>query len=128
MTPNASEPHRILVVDDDPTHLKLFQAWLELNSYEVTTAPSAGQALDHLVATKTPPQLILVDLMMPHMSGLDFLERLKDYVWWAAIPVVSVSAGEQTRHVGMADHLTKPVSKTALLTCVQNILSPAGSP
>lgn len=84
----------ILIVEDEPGTRELFAAGLELHGYEVGKAANGREALD-LVLDHTP-DLILLDIMMPEMSGLEFLMRLRR-VTRQIVPVIVVSALSQNQ-------------------------------
>ncbi|HVM22592.1 MAG TPA: response regulator, partial [Sphingomicrobium sp.] len=86
---DAPKP-RILVVDDTPDNLYLMSALLE-DQYEVATAESGQQALE-IAASSEPPELILLDIMMPEMDGYEVLRRLRQNIGTASIPVIFLTA------------------------------------
>jgi two-component system chemotaxis response regulator CheY len=115
----------ILVVEDDLDIRECYQSLLERAGYHVTTAQNGQEALNEL--SRERPSLILLDLMMPVMSGPEFLEamRLDESSW--NIPVLIVSAyGEiADATAGVAGFLRKPVELQALLSAVQLHCVPA---
>lgn len=80
----------LLVVDDDPTILETLQALLELESFRVLTAADGEQGLR--VAQEQRPDLILSDMMMPRMDGLEMIARLRDTVGIGAVPIILISS------------------------------------
>jgi len=82
--------HRILAVDDQPANLVLVRKVLEPAGLEVREARSGAEAL--AVAHETAPDLILLDMHLPDMHGLDVLRRLREAAWGATLPVVAMSA------------------------------------
>jgi class 3 adenylate cyclase len=117
---------RILVVDDTPDNLFLMSALLE-DQYEVITAESGPQALD-AVATDTPPDLILLDIMMPGMDGYEVLRRLRKNPATVGIPVIfltALSSPEEEQHgldLGAIDYIAKPISPPIVLARVNTHL------
>ncbi len=117
---------RILLVDDEEMNLQLLEALLTSEGYEVTCASDGPQALDAVKAH--PPDLILLDLMMPGMSGLEVCQHLKDDSATAAIPVIVVTAMGQiaTKEAaltgGADDFIGKPVRADDLLARVGAML------
>ncbi len=109
----------ILVVEDDVDIRECYQSLLEREGYRVTTAQNGQEALD--VLSREHPALILLDLMMPVMSGPEFLEAMREDESSTDIPVVIVSAyGELAdATAGVAGFLRKPVELAALLGAVR---------
>ena len=116
----------ILLVDDVPTNLHVLAASLR-HQYRIKTATSGLMALD-LAGRDDKPQLILLDVMMPGMSGIEVLRRLRASPETESIPVVFVTAdlSEQNQldglELGADDYLTKPVVTTVLLARVRNVM------
>ncbi len=122
----------ILVVDDDPGNLGAIGRLLH-RSYEVRVAPSGKRALE-LVATGVPPDLILLDVMMPAMSGYEVLKHLKADPATAGIPVIIVSAMDadadvdKGRDLGAAGFISKPYKPDVVLAQVASHLTPRQEP
>jgi len=118
----------LLLVDDLPTNLQLLAALLKAD-YRIKTATSGPAALELAGRRSDPPDLILLDVMMPGMSGIEVLRHLRADSATHEIPVIFVSAdtSEQTQLDGLAlgadDYLTKPVVGTVLRARVKNILA-----
>ena len=116
----------VLVVDDNPQNLELLQAYLEELECKVITAADGVQALE--AVSKETPDLILLDIMMPRMSGFEVCRKLKAEPATADIPVVMVTAlnelGDIERAVaaGTDDFLSKPINKLEMLTRVKSLL------
>lgn len=109
----------VLVVDDTPQNLELMGEFLA-DSYRVRLAGNGPEALQ-IVANTTPPDLILLDIMMPHMDGYEVCRRLKAESHSRDIPVIFLTAksqAEDEQHgfdLGAVDYITKPVSPPLLL-------------
>ena len=119
---------QILVVDDDPLMHRLFQHHLEKAGYQMVSAKTGREALD--VASRQPPQLIVMDIMMPDMDGMEALRELKKSDATKAIPVVVITANghhmarKESEQCGAAVFLTKPFSPTQLLTEIRKLVPP----
>lgn len=116
---------RVLIVDDVATNLRLLEAWLAAEYYEVVTARSGQEAIELCEAGKV--DVILLDIMMPGMDGFEVCHRLKADPATTHIPVVMVTAlGQPADRVrglkaGADDFLTKPVDNLQLLTRVKSL-------
>lgn len=124
----ASNPKRILVVDDDPELQQLVRVLLaRINIENVVTADSATAAAQSL---RTPPlpDLVILDLMLPDISGIEFLRQMRSKVAFDRVPVLVLSALIDPDHIrqaldaGADRYLTKPYIANNLLTVVQEIL------
>ena len=91
------DKHTILVVDDTPDNLTLMNGLLR-DLYKVKVAPSGLKALQ-ILASGPPPDLILLDIMMPEMDGFDVLKVMRCYSWLDEIPVIMISAAKDTANI-----------------------------
>ncbi len=117
---------RILVVDDLETNRRLLKIRLEAEYYDVATAETGRQALD--LAVTDPPDLILLDVMMPEVDGMETCRRLKGDPRTRQIPVIMVTALDQREdrvrglEAGADDFLSKPWDDSILLARVRSML------
>ena len=120
---------RVLIVDDEPRYLRLLEANLRTEGYEVTTAQDGVQALE--VFSAQPIDLVLLDVMMPRLDGFGACQRLREF---SNVPIVILTArGEEQDRVrgldlGADDYLVKPFSATELLARVRAVLRRAQPP
>jgi CheY-like chemotaxis protein len=111
-------PRPVLVVDDDPDIRETLRFVLEDAGYPVYTAENGKEALAVLAAAEQPPGLILLDLMMPVMSGDEMLKALKSVKALAGIPVTIVTASGAPMPPLASGLLKKPVDLDVLLRIV----------
>jgi DNA-binding response OmpR family regulator len=116
----------VLVVDDDPTVRELVGDILDLEGYDVHVAADGHQALAAVAAQR--PDCLILDLMMPGMSGFEVLTHLRSADGGARLPVVMLTAageGEQSWNawtVGVDYFLSKPFDTDQLLRCLEFLL------
>ncbi len=126
-----SNPHRVLVVDDEPKIIRGLSAALRAAGYEVASAGSVTDAL--AAAALHPPDAVILDLALPDGSGVDVCRGLRE---WSDVPVIVVSAldGEGDKidalDAGADDYVTKPYAVGELLArlraSLRRVASPAG--
>ena len=125
-------PPRILIVDDDPTIRDLSRLHLGNAGYDVDVAPDAMVA-GHMVL-RSPPDLIIVDVNMPHMDGFEFVAALRADTSVPRMPVIFLTSEEEGeyrgRDLGAAGYIIKPVRVERLLAlvaqCVPGGMHPIG--
>ena len=116
----------VLVVDDNIQNLELLQAYLEDIDCRTVPARNGIDALE--IIANDPPDLVLLDVMMPKMSGFEVCKRIKNDTRTIDIPVIMVTAltefGDIERAIdsGTDDFISKPVNKLELLTRVKTML------
>jgi len=128
-TPNSdSKPYKILLVDDNPQNLELLEVYMEgMAEADVRTATHGIEAMEQIVTD--PPDLVLLDIMMPKMSGFEVVKRLKADPKTRDIIVVMVTALNETADIeraaecGANEYITKPIDRTALIDLVRNLLA-----
>jgi diguanylate cyclase (GGDEF)-like protein len=124
---NQEPKFNILIVDDKPENLKVLSAVLLDKDYKVRKATSGEMALKSIDAN--PPDLILLDIMMPGMNGYDVCERLKSWENTRDIPIIFISALDDTEmkvqafEMGAADYVTKPFEAQEVLIRVKTQLT-----
>ncbi len=117
------EPRTVLIVDDEMSNTQLFGMMLELEGYRPVVAIDAPAALEAL--RQQTPDVMIVDVMLPGVSGLDLCREVRNGLGLASLPIIIVSAKSQLADVqagvaaGANIYLTKPVTKAELLGAVR---------
>lgn len=126
-TANEIIPARVLIVDDNEQNVELLQAYMEeIEGTEISTATDGVQAL-HTVS-ETRPDLILLDVMMPNMSGFEVCKQLKEDPTTRDIPIIMVTALNETSDYergmesGADDFLTRPFDRVEFMARVRSLL------
>jgi two-component system KDP operon response regulator KdpE len=120
---------RVLVVDDEPQILRALRINLRVRNYEVDTAATGTEALE--IAGRHPPDLVILDLGLPDLSGLEVIEGLRG---WTSAPIVVLSGRADSADkvealdVGADDYVTKPFSMDELLARMRAALRRGAPP
>ncbi len=127
MSAAALPPSKVLVVDDNPQNLELLEAYLEeVGGLTVLRAMNGPEALRQVA--HNAPDLILLDIMMPRMSGFEVCKKIKADPATRHIPIIMVTAlhevgdVERSVEVGADDFVSKPVNRQDLLARVMGLL------
>ena len=119
-------PPLILIVDDNPANLEIFEMRLAANNYEIITASDGQEGL--AMAKERLPDLILLDIMMPKMDGIEVCRHLRAESSLPFMPIIIVTAKTDSKDVvagleaGADEYLTKPVNHAALVARVKSML------
>jgi len=123
--PDAS----VLVVDDDPVIRRMLQLSYESEGFEVTTAADGVEGLEAL--RTSPPDVLILDIMMPKLDGMKVMDELKADERLRSIPVILLSAKATSLDIdlgmkaGAADYVTKPFDPIDLVARTKNVLASA---
>lgn len=123
---NEARAPRILIADDNPQGVELLEAFLAGTDYETRTAADGEETLTQV--SQWQPDLILLDIMMPKISGFEVCKRLRASAATKEIPVLMITALDQPSDMeraveaGAEEFLTKPINKTDLLLKVNALL------
>lgn len=124
----SDHPHQILVVDDDPSIRELLRQELETVGYEVKQAPGGREAIAIIAQEK--PDLVLLDVKMPEISGFDVAAILKNNPDTVSLPIIILSVDEDRERgsrIGIDCYLTKPINSEALLQEIRILLDRGAS-
>ena len=122
-------PKTVMIVEDNELNMKLFRDLIEASGYETVRTRNGLEALD--LARQHRPDLILMDIQLPEVSGLEVTKWLKDDPDLKAIPVVAVTAfamkgdEERIREGGCEAYLSKPISVGKFIETIRNFLGNA---
>jgi PleD family two-component response regulator len=123
---DSPTPPRLLIADDNPQGVELLEAYLSSGPWEIRTASDGAETLQQVQEWR--PDLILLDIMMPKMSGFEVCKRLRADAATRDIAVLMITALDQHSDIdraveaGTNDFVTKPVNKTELLLRVRSLL------
>jgi len=124
------KPIRIAIIEDEPDTAEMIAEMMRISGYEVVKYDSSTTALDHL--NQERPTAVIMDVMMPDLSGLEVLRRIRSVAEFRTLPVIVVSALSLTTDIkegfaaGATLYLTKPVSYADLKQAVEQVTSSVG--
>ncbi len=124
---DISQPFKILIVDDEPVNIQVLINHLSLQNYSLTQASNGTEALA-AIEQGFKPDLILLDVMMPRMTGYEACQKIREKFPANEVPILMLTAKNQVNDlveglsVGANDYLTKPISKTELLARIKTHL------
>ncbi len=124
---NPAPRRKVLIVDDEPTNLKILVETLRKDNYKIIVSTNGPDAIK-LASSDEPPDIVLTDIMMPHMDGYEVCRRLKDDPKTRDIPLIFITAiGEEENEyqgfvLGGVDYITKPFRPSVVRERVRNHL------
>lgn len=130
MDPTTNHKPTVLMVEDEEDTASLLKFLLERASYEVVHAKDGRQAQE-LVDTLSPPDIILLDVMLPFFTGLQVLAYIRNNTAWETIPIVMLTADGSEHDItralenGANDYILKPFNPRELTSRLKRFLSPS---
>ncbi|OPB31711.1 response regulator [Bartonella sp. AR 15-3] len=118
---------KVMIVEDNELNMKLFRDLIEACGYETIETRNGLIALD--LARSSKPSLILMDIQLPEISGIDIIKQLKEDEELKSIPIIAVTAfamkgdEERIRASGCEEYMSKPISVTHFITTVKSFLN-----
>jgi two-component system sensor histidine kinase ChiS len=122
-----TKEYTIFIVDDDPINRQVLINHLSLQNYQITQATSGVEAME-VIANGFKPDLILLDVMMPHMTGYEVTQKIREQWQANELPILLLTAKNQMTdlvtglEIGANDYLTKPIAKEELLARIKTHL------
>jgi len=124
----ADSKYKILVVDDDEDTRALLEFILSKADFEILLAGDGQAALDK-IHTLEPADLVLLDILMPYLSGFDVLKEIKQNQEWHDVPVIMLTSKEDEEDIvrgfnqGITDYVTKPFKPAELVARIKRVLT-----
>ncbi|AQX19738.1 response regulator [Bartonella sp. WD16.2] len=118
---------KVMIVEDNELNMKLFRDLVEVSGYETVETRNGLIALD--LARSTMPSLIIMDIQLPEVSGIDVIKQLKEDEKLKSIPIVAVTAfamkgdEERIRASGCEEYMSKPISVPHFITMLKSFLN-----
>ncbi len=115
---------KILIIDDDPTVVKMMEGFLSAHDYKVTAAHSGDEGIEMI--KKDRPDLIILDVQMPKMNGYSFIFELKKLVDLSKLPIIVLTSKSGMEEIfkveGVKEYITKPFQTDVLLAKIKKYL------
>ena len=129
-TATQSDKPTLLMAEDEEDTASLIRFLLERSGYHVIHAPDGHQA-QQLIDTMAPPSLVLLDIMLPHVSGLQLLPHIRSKTEWQRVPIIMLTADssehdiQQALAAGANDYMVKPFNPRELTARLSRFLKVA---
>ena len=130
MSSEAASARTALVVEDDPDIGRLLQWVLQREGFAVTLVADGRKAVEH-IESGAPARLVILDLMLPQVSGHEILATLRAREPWRAVPVIMLTAKSQEKDIvkaldaGASDYMLKPFQPAELRARIRRLVPPA---
>ena len=123
---NSQQQNKILAIEDDPEVLALYKSYLQKRGYEVLSATGAVEGMN-LLSAHPDTRLILLDLNLPDMTGIDILKQIKENKYLKASPVVVLTTTDDSQEIkrcyelGCNVYITKPVNYESFANAIRQL-------
>jgi DNA-binding response OmpR family regulator len=124
--PSQTEPIAV-VVEDDQIIVTLLEHLLSRRGFNVRIALDGRQALDFMDTLQSPPELVLLDVMLPYLDGFELIKRIREHATWNQVPIIMLTAKSQEQNIvraldyGANDYLIKPFRPEELLARIRRV-------
>jgi len=120
--------HTALVIEDDQIIVTLLEHMLSRQGYGVRTAVDGKQAIEFVETLQEPPELVVLDVMLPYIDGFELLRKIRQHETWNNVPVIMLTAKGQEQSVvralddGANDYVVKPFRPRELLARIRRLI------
>ena len=116
-----------VVVEDDQIIVTLLEHMLSRRGFEVRTALNGRQAVDFMENFAAPPDLVLLDVMLPYLDGFELIKKIREHATWNHVPIIMLTAKSQEHNIvraldhGANDYVVKPFRPGELLARIRRV-------
>jgi DNA-binding response OmpR family regulator len=129
MTPESKDPARpmLLVAEDDKVMVKLLSFLFQREGYDAAFAADGRQALE-MIETHEPPRLVLLDIMLPHVNGLELVPAIRKKSDWNGVPIIMLTADSAEKDIvraldaGANDYVVKPFNPQEFMARLRRLI------
>ncbi len=118
----------VVVVEDDQIIATVLEHLLSRRGYKVEVARDGRQAVQYIDATEAPPELVLLDVMLPYVDGFELINKIRAHATWSQVPVIMLTAKSTEQHIvraldnGANDYVVKPFRPEELMARVRRLI------
>src|SRR6478736_2603978 len=118
---------KAFVVEDDQIIVTILEHLLTRRGYGVEIARDGRQATQYIDATKAPPELVLLDVMLPYVDGFELIRKIREHATWGQVPIIMLTAKSTEQHIvraldnGANDYVVKPFRPGELMARIRRL-------